>query len=552
MGMISSNGSPRLIRRMAYSTSVNPLKERRQEQHNVARQSQFVSIGAVHLVTIRPRKCKHLCFIFGLWLLVLALMARAHYFLPKWSPNYEDLDLTLTLPRIERRESSVPCKTGTATSSLRSQTKRRATAGHPRLTCLGNNMKQVCSLELVTDSSSDEEDCFLMDSIPISSDSDNTSNHATREIQIIQHAPAYYSEEECTLADPSYEHLSAATPQTCNELHSMGLSYTSLSGLSERGRRDESLTYISSGGYNSVWKHESLQDRLIMKMHKPSRQFTENDFDRNRRDVLISGLAGRCPNRYHNNVLPVYQYCAYTLVVPLATQPLDDYVRHYSRNNNGKFMGANEMFHLAFQAARGLQQSHLYLDQKATTAHSDIKPSQFLLFEPPELQNTDEMSRRKYPLLQLNDFNRCRFLYRSPNNTTCPFRICGVKHKGSTYRSPEEYMDCADQKDSIDVFSLGGVFFHILSDGLAPYYELSEFDSSVKRILKGKLPQLPPTDHYKKFGEDAVDFIKKRANHPAYKALQKIMHDCWKFDPNDRPSSLDVLKIFEVKASQIL
>ena len=546
MDRARSNGPPRLTRRIAIK-SVDTVNE--QMPGHVTKENN-VSNGAVSF-GIKPslslQKYKRVCSILGTSLLSLTLLARAR--LSEWSSNYVDLDMELTLPRIERRESPAPCKTGT--TSLRSRFNRNAPVGHPRLTCLGNNMKQGCSLELVRDTSSDEANCFLMDSIPISSDSNNIDNHATEEV--IQHAPAYYSEEECALADTSYEQLSAATPQTCNEVHSMGLRYTSLSGLPDRGIRDESLTYVSSGGYNSVWRHESPHDRLIMKMHKPSRQFTETDFDRNRRDVLISGLAGRYPNQYHHNVLSVYQYCAYTLVVPHATQPLDDYVRYYSRNNNGQLMKAEEMFQLAFQAARGLYQSHLYLDEKATTAHTDIKPSQFLLFEPPEFHDASEMpTRKKYPLLQLNDFNRCRFLYRSPNNITCPFRICGVKHKGSTYRSPEEYMDCADQKDSIDVFSLGGVFFHLLSDGLSPYYEISEFDSSVKRILKGKLPQLPGTDHYKKYGDEAVDFIRKRANHPAYIVLQKIMHDCWKFEPNDRPSSLDVLKIFEAKAPQVL
>eukprot|EP00956_Cyclotella_meneghiniana_P035370 scaffold114336_cov76-Cyclotella_meneghiniana.AAC.4 len=283
-------------------------------------------------------------------------------------------------------------------------------------------------------------------------------------------------------------------------------------------------------------------------MQKPTRKFTERDLDKNRRDVLISGLAGRDPNQYENNVLPIHQYCGYTLVVPLADQPLDKYVQYYRENHKGNLMRADEMFVLAFQAARGLYQSHLYKEGKATTAHTDIKPSQFLLFEPPE-------SGQKYPLLQLNDFNRCRLLERSKNGTTCPFRMCDIKHKGSTYRSPEEYMDCADQKDSVDVYSLGGIIFFLLSDGVNPYFDIDDYDRTVERILKGKLPRLPSILYYKdylKMGDEGAAFVTKRAQHPAFLALQQIMLSCWKYEPSDRPSSLQVLKMFEAKAKEVL
>lgn len=453
--------------------------------------------------------------------------------------NYLDPNAAI-MPYIEHREVSVSCNTMSA--SLRSSARQRGTSGHPRVACLSNNLQQGCSFELSTNNSAD---CFLTDSIPFES----IGNEGTSEEEF-RPLPPYQSEEECTLADPAYENLAAATPSTCNDVHSMSLTYTSLYGsIRRRWPKDETLKFLSQGGYNSVWRHESLHDNLIMKMHRPSRKFSEIDLDRNRRDVLISGLAGRAPNEYSNNVLPMYQYCGYTLVVPLASQPLDDYVRKYRENHDGQLMGANEMFHLAFQAARGLYQSHLYLDGKATTAHSDVKPSQFLLFETVS-HGIQELSSPKIPLLQLNDFNRCRILYRSNSKETCPFRICGVKHKGSTYRSPEEYMECADQSDAIDVFSLGGVIFFLLSDGLEPYFGM-DFDKAVDRILKGKLPRLPSIEYYNSFGDGVAANAKRRAKHPAFKALQHILLSCWRFDPKDRPSSLELVRMFESKSAEV-
>jgi hypothetical protein len=453
--------------------------------------------------------------------------------------SFSNLDVDQNeIEHIGRNNTSSPCRTGS--NFLRCQTGIRETIGHPRVTCLTGGM-QDCGIELFTNTANGGTDHFLINSIPTSGDSNDRDNISSGESRTV---PDYYSDEECY---PSYENLSDGTQSTCNDVHSMGLAYTSISGSSGgRGQNECVLKHIGNGNYNSVWKHESLEDILIMKMHRPSREFSKIDFDRNRRDVLISGRAGRFPNQYNNNVVPVFQYCGFTMVVPLANQTLDQYIKNYQKFHDGNLMGATEMFHLAIQAARSLYQAHLYLDGKATTAHSDVKPSQFILFQQQKNHSLDQLNSR-VPILQINDFNRCRLLYRSKNNNTCPFRICGVKHKGSTYRSPEEYMDCADQNDSIDVFSLGGVYFYILSDGLDPYFEM-DFDTAIKRILSGKLPQLPPIRHYEKLGENAIDFVKKRANHPAFRALQRIIQNCWRFKPEDRPSSLEVLKMFEAEA----
>lgn len=247
---------------------------------------------------------------------------------------------------------------------------------------------------------------------------------------------------------------------------------------------------------------------------------------------------------------------------------LDEYVSNYKLHHREReYMDAKEMYILAHQAANGLYQSHLYKNGRATVAHSDVKPSQFLLFHsgasslpdaktttkmteegnsnaPLDLKTTKDKSTAQLPILKLNDFNRCRLLsHDAQNNNTCPFQMCGIQHKGSTYRSPEEYMDCANQDDSIDVYSLGGVFYFILSDGLDPYEGL-EYDIAVGRILKGDLPMLPL---------DGDDLKKKeRSGHPAFVALKDIMLRCWRFEPKDRPSSLEVVRMFEEQAESVL
>ena len=113
-------------------------------------------------------------------------------------------------------------------------------------------------------------------------------------------------------------------------------------------------------------------------------------------------------------------------------------------------------------------------------------------------------------------------------------------------------MDCADQTDAIDVFSLGGVFFFLLSDGEKPYFHVPSFDKAVQRILKGKLPRLPTIEEYEDdYGEDVIPFVKERAKHPAFLALKEVMVKCWALKPKDRPSSLEVVQMLEEKQREL-
>jgi serine/threonine protein kinase len=427
------------------------------------------------------------------------------------------------------------------------------------VTCIANNLRALCdSDELLAENVNIGVDCFQLDSIPKASDWGGYGRKIEDDRTAL--SVKLSAKEECIAADPSYETSSFASMPTCNDVHSMGLTFESPSCSSAGNGQGFStvkahLKFAGNGGYNSVWRHETcLNQKVIIKMHRPSRAFSEVELDRNRRDALISGKAGRPPVDYTNNVLPVYQYCAFTSIVPLATQTLDHYVRHFPQHHEGRLMDASEMFHLAFQAARGLYQSHIYLNGKATNAHSDVKPSQFLLFDPPinDIARFSLQPYKSFPLLQISDFNRCRLLRRSQKNETCPFRICGIKHKGSTYRSPEEYMDCADQNDAIDIYSLGGVFFFLLSDGLDPYYQISTMDSVVEKVIAGQLPRLPPLQEYEEFGVKTVAAVKERANHPAFLALQRIMMQCWSYKPEERPSSLEVLNMFEAKEYEVV
>ena len=273
---------------------------------------------------------------------------------------------------------------------------------------------------------------------------------------------------------------------------------------------------------------------------------TSYHVEESRRDILVSERAGSSPMHkpLRSNVVPVYKNCAFTSISPFSTSgQLGEYVR--DRTKRGDLMSAEEMHSLALQAARGLYQAQLYKDGKATNVHADINPSQFLLFDPPE-------QRSQQKVLQINDFNRCKFLTRNitNNNETCPFQTCHTVHTdGPNYRAPEEHVKCADQTEAIDVFSLGGIFYHLLSDGRDPWYQYNNISTATELLLKGEKPKLPTIEEYDS-DKRIVAWVEERAKHPAYIVLRDVMMKCWTFKPEDRPSSLEVVKMLEEERNE--
>jgi len=108
-------------------------------------------------------------------------------------------------------------------------------------------------------------------------------------------------------------------------------------------------------------------------------------------------------------------------------------------------------------------------------------------------------------------------------------------------------MECADQSDGIDVYSLGGVFYYILSDGEKPWYYAKSYKKGVDAILRGQMPRLPGVEEYGSYGKEIVGKVRERSKHPAFVALRDVMRRCWAFEPKDRPSSLQVLQMLEEK-----
>ncbi|KAL7547455.1 hypothetical protein ACHAWF_010752 [Thalassiosira exigua] len=370
---------------------------------------------------------------------------------------------------------------------------------------------------------------------------------------------AYHETDTCKFPDPSYKDGTVAPP-TCNDVHALGFD----SVMFERGLRPHAthprgtVKYLTMGGAKCVWNVTSWngagEETVIFKSHKDSRFFKGIYWKNNNRDALVSGGRGNvqlttameeCGSQLGssevdagwNHILPLYQYCGLANVAPLAKGSLVEYMEKHNEQNDGRAFGPMDTLRMALQAARGLYQAQMYWKGQPRFAHADINPSQFLVFVPTVHRNSDDAPSppRKLPILQINDFNQGRFLLQSlVTKRTCPFRSCTKNLRGNRWHTPERFQDCVDQNELVDTFSLGDVFFFLLTNGGVPYSEIRSYE---KLIKAGKLPKIP----------DDLDL-----DHPAYDALKEVMAKCMALLLNDRPSSLEVVRMLEDKMQLVL
>merc|ERR1712129_94215 len=129
-----------------------------------------------------------------------------------------------------------------------------------------------------------------------------------------------------------------------------------------------------------------------------------------------------------------------------------------------------EKLDIAYQVAVGISDMHDVEDDGfASIAHTDITPSQFIFIN----------GRWK-----LNDFNRCRFMrVNKKDNSPCGFYVGANPGK---FRAPEEY-EFEEENEMIDVYSMGNIFYAILS-GEMPFD--NEKDSKAqKRVMNKDRPK---------------------------------------------------------------
>jgi Protein kinase domain len=140
--------------------------------------------------------------------------------------------------------------------------------------------------------------------------------------------------------------------------------------------------------------------------------------------------------------------------------------------------------------------------------HGDVHPDQWL---------TD-----KNGALKLNDFNNGKFLNFNPNK----MEYCKFYSKfGGTYKTPQEFQgDYVDE--SVDTWAIGHGIYGLLT-GLYPFYDITSHTRIRRLVTRGAKPFVD--DRYR-----TRSFIEGE--------LVKIMEECWRFQPEDRPNIFEIVQ----------
>ena len=315
-------------------------------------------------------------------------------------------------------------------------------------------------------------------------------------------------EGDCAPMRPWQEYMFPS----CNNVHELGMTTVHMAEVLDRkGKREQRFRKINRGGYNDVFdlhRDPPNEEHIVMKTLEFGTKYTDRNFDRVRRDVVIQERGSK--SLY---MVDLYGHCGFTQLSPLGVNgTLDAYI--YAKNPpEVKLVQARE-------AAFGLAAAHdLDGDGISSITQGDLKADQYLLVD---------------GHYKLGDFNRGRFLR---NNTvtgeTCTYTI---GHNDAKYRSPEEYRYDGENA-KIDVWALGSIFFSIVT-GKTVWHGVEE-DVAQALIAKN---ETPPLDEKWATSED-----------PAVALLVKVMYEmCFVPNIKARASAPEVARYLEVESDKIL
>lgn len=406
-----------------------------------------------------------------------------------------------------------------------------------------------------------------------------------------QHSrPAHLHPDDSSMCTLHY-HQNATTrtlprPQlypNCNDFHELFLA-------------GDSIRFLAQGGWRSVFSVSSISFAryaprgTVLKMLRLDQPLDTNTFGRHRMEAWITS---------HREMSSIYLYgsCGQSLWLdhtPVTLKIVMRQLKAYERNAlqqlstrnkssreiplsskavHDRIVGRSLMVRLqyAVQIASGLAILHDHVG----AVHADLKPTNLVvvtrssanstctIFEDSPLFDFCEFLNRS---VLLNDFDNSEMIRynasMSSETDECNFRR--PLHEKNYYVSPEQVLQ-RPLTHAIDVYSLGGLMYYLLTDGLRPYDNPEEGSLDalqvMKRIANGRLPILPTK--WRHFLEATEDFgrafewnASAATTVPAIKSEQDViaiitgslmhaMTACWSYNPLDRSSARQIAEFLE-------
>ncbi|KAL3793308.1 hypothetical protein HJC23_003818 [Cyclotella cryptica] len=248
-----------------------------------------------------------------------------------------------------------------------------------------------------------------------------------------------------------------------------------------------------------------------------------------RKDAMVMELLTSSPRTAN-----IFSFCALSSVIEFAPTDIEDYImpskgrhpkqirRHGSDDDRAiiespvnDYISPYEKLEIALEMAKCIAAMHGFVD--GPIAHVDVQAGQFF--------------RGRDGKIKLVDFNRAEaLLYDVKQDKYCKF-VNGPPTEGM-FRAPEENVD-APLTEKIDVFSLGNVFYSVLT-GIMVFVNQSSSEAH-QRIVDG-------------ITEPIADIYYES---PSSAALAEVIEMCWTYDVEERPTIFEIVQFLEkaVKAN---
>ncbi|CAJ1942806.1 unnamed protein product [Cylindrotheca closterium] len=280
--------------------------------------------------------------------------------------------------------------------------------------------------------------------------------------------------------------------ETLNELDSNDIAWDSI----------EQTRLVAAGAFRQVfkifdWDGKTKRALKTLRVDSKRKDFDLRSFDRHRRDAISFEQLTSSPL-----IVDMYAFCTNSAVFDWGDQgTLEDI---YQRDPD---ISKDDLLEIAYNVSLSVAHAHNFDDQgRATLAHTDIKPDQFLVQD---------------GYYKLTDFNRVRFLlWNKRRNIPCGFT---VGKNGGIWRSPEEYA-YEEESEKVDVYSLGNVLYFMLTRE----YPWNDYPSKevYEKVKKGKRPKI----------SDEI----LASTHPFDEYMIKAIEMCYTQDQFKRPGAAEV------------
>jgi hypothetical protein len=344
------------------------------------------------------------------------------------------------------------------------------------------------------------------------------------------------SDEKCEVVPKHTTWMLNSFP-TCNLFHELEIAHSLMM---------ERIKMKWYGYWRDVWSvpdtasHKSFVRKIAMKTLRFLHEYTERNFDRHRKDALVSERLTTSPS-----IVSMYGYCgnsgfyeyssdgtlgdrlAEHIMAVMESENKISIGRGSGDDSTARQLGPDEKLRIAHQVSLSLADLHDVDAMRDKTGkitssaivHTDIKPDQYIHFD---------------GLYKLNDFNRCQFMRRKRINShpSGDGKPCGftVERNPSVLRAPEEYA-YGEETEKVDVYAMGNIFYTLLADK-EPWDGFEETVAQ-RMIMKGIRPDLPEA---KVNGEEFVDVT-----------LRELVSQCFQQDPRRRPRARAVADILSAK-----